>query len=93
MLLAKHEYFLRVFELGGKFCHLTLKNPKKQNIIRQLSSCIDEKYIRFQIISNEYSKKLTPIDIIYKLQSHQKKNFLLLLTRYIKVLQKFLLRQ
>ena len=93
MLLAKHEYFLRVFELRGKFCHLTLKNPKKQNIIRQLSSCIDEKYIGFQIISNEYSKKLTPIDIIYKLQSHQKKNFLLLLTRYIKVLQKFLLRQ
>ena len=29
MLVAKHEYFLRVFELKNKFRHLALKNPKK----------------------------------------------------------------
>ena len=59
MLLAKHRYFLRVFELKNKFRHLALKNPKKkQNIVRQLSSCINEKYIGFHIISIEYSKKM-----------------------------------
>ena len=36
MLLAKHGYFLRVFELKNKFCHFTLKNPKKQNIVRHI---------------------------------------------------------
>ena len=43
MLLAKQGYFLRVFELKNKFCHLALKNPEKQNIVRQLSSSINEK--------------------------------------------------
>ena len=58
MLLAKHEYFLRLFELKNKFCHLGLTNQKKQNIVRQLSSCINEKYNGFYVISIEYSKKL-----------------------------------
>ena len=58
MLLAKHTYFLRVFELRDKFHHLTLKNPKKQNIIRQLSSCINKKYNGFHIILLGYSKKI-----------------------------------
>ena len=29
MILVQHGYFLRVFELKNKFCHLTLKDPKK----------------------------------------------------------------
>ena len=29
MLLTKHRYFLRVFELKNKFRHLALKSPKK----------------------------------------------------------------
>ena len=58
MLLAKHGYFLRVFELKNQFCHLVLKNPKKENIVRQLSSCINKKYNNFHVISIEYSKKL-----------------------------------
>ena len=70
LLLAKHGYFLRVFELKNKFRHLTLKNPKNQNIARQLSSCLNKKYNGFHIILIEYSKKLRkkfkPIDIIYK---------------------------
>ena len=40
MLLAKHGYFLRVFDLKKKFCHLALK----KNIVRKLSSSINEKY-------------------------------------------------
>ena len=50
MLLAKHGYFLRVFELKNKFRHLALKNPKRQNIVRQLSSCTNEKYNGFHVI-------------------------------------------
>ena len=34
MLLAKHGYFLRIFELKDKFCHLALRHSKKQNIFR-----------------------------------------------------------
>ena len=70
MTFAKCGYFLRVFELKSKFRHLALKTPKKQNIVRQLSSCINEKYNGFHVISTEYSKKLgtkfKPINIIYK---------------------------
>ena len=70
MTLAKYGYFLRVFELKSKFRHLALKNPKKQNIVRHLSSCINEKYNGLHVISIEYSKKLRtkfkPINIIYK---------------------------
>ena len=31
MLLTKHKYFLRVFELKNKFRHLALKDPKKKH--------------------------------------------------------------
>ena len=69
-LLAKDGYFLRIFELRKNFRYLSLKNPKKQTIVRQLSSCINEKYNGFHLISIEYSKKLRKkfqrIDMIYK---------------------------
>ena len=55
-LLAKDGYFLRIFELKQRFRYLSLKNPKKQTVIRQSSSCINEKYNGFHIISIEYSK-------------------------------------
>ena len=58
LLLAKYGYFLRVFELKDKFRHLTLKNPNKQSIVRQLSSCINEKYNGFHVVSIKYNKKL-----------------------------------
>ena len=68
-LLAKNGYFLRIFESRKKFHYLSLKNPKKQTIVWQLSSCINEKYV-FHMISIKYSKKLRKtfesIDIIYK---------------------------
>ena len=55
-----------------------LKILKKQNIVRQLSSCINKKYNGFHVILIEYSKKLRkkfkPIDIIYKpVKSPEKK--------------------
>ena len=68
--MSKHNYFLRTFELKDKYKQLSMKEPKKQNIIRQLSSCLIEKYNGFQVISIEFDrkqkKKFKPIDIIYK---------------------------
>ena len=52
----KHGCFLRVFELENKFHHPVLKNTKKQNIVRQLSSCINEKYNAFHIFRSKTVK-------------------------------------
>ena len=69
-ILADFSSFLRVYKLRKKFRHLSLKNPKKQTVVRQLSSCIHEKFNGFNIITIEHGKKLRkkfkPIDIIYK---------------------------
>ena len=34
-----------------------MKEPKKQNIVRQLSSCLIEKYNEFQVVSIEFDRK------------------------------------
>ena len=69
-MLAKHGYLLRLFELENKFRHLVLKNPEKQNSVRQFSGSINKKYNGFHVISIECSKKLRKkfksINIIYK---------------------------
>ena len=48
-----------------------MKDKKNQNIVRQVSSCVTEKYNGFQAISIEFAKrerkKFKPIHIIYKL--------------------------
>ena len=56
-VLSNHNYFLRVFELKNKFRYLSMKEPKKQNIVRQTSSCLSKKYNCFQVISIEYARK------------------------------------
>ena len=74
VILSKFGYFLRVFELKNKFCQLTMKDKTKQKVVRQLQSCLIEKYSSFTIISIEYQKKqrklFKPIDIIYKPTKH-----------------------
>ena len=70
MILSQSGYFLRVFELKKKFRHLFLKKADEQKIVKQLSSCLTEKFNGFSIIRAEYEKKVrkefSPIDIIYK---------------------------
>ena len=70
IILSQFGYFLRVFELKKKSRHLFLKNPDEQKIVKQLSSCITEKFNGFTIIRSEYAKKVrrefSPLDIIYK---------------------------
>ena len=71
MILAKFGYFLRVYELKKKYRHLFMKKPDQQKIVKQLSSCLIEKYNGFTVIRIEYEKKerknFEPIYIIYKL--------------------------
>ena len=47
-----------------------MKDSKKQNIVRQISSCLTKKYNGFQTILTKFArkerKKFEPIDIIYK---------------------------
>ena len=57
MTLLSYGYFLRVFELKGKFRHLSVKSKDNEKIVRQLSSCLIEKFNGFTIISIEYQKK------------------------------------
>ena len=53
-----------------------MKELKKKNIVRKISSCITEKYNGFQTISIEFArrdrKKFKPIGIIYKPKIPQK---------------------
>ena len=69
-ILSKFGYFLRIFELKNKYRRSAVKNKDEQNLVRQLSSCLIEKYSGFSQICLAYQKKqrklLKPIDIIYK---------------------------
>ena len=69
-ILSKHSYFLRAFKLKNKYCRFSVKDKNKQKIVRQLSSCLIEKYSGFRVISIEFERKqrklFKPIDIIYK---------------------------
>ena len=74
LILFYQNVIKKVFELKNKFRHLSMKEPKRQNIVRQLSSCLMEKYNGFQVISIEYArkqrKKVKPFNIIYKPTKH-----------------------
>ena len=69
-ILNKHGLFLRVYELKDKFWSLTIRNSNKNNILRQVSSCLTKKLNRFHTVSIEQEKKkrktFRPVDIIYK---------------------------
>ena len=59
-----------MFELKNKLRHLTMKEPRKKNIVRQISTCLTEKYNGFQTISIEFARRerklFKLIDGIYK---------------------------
>ena len=61
---------MRVYELKKKYRHLTIKKTDQQKTVKQLSSCLIEKYNGFTVIRIEYQKKerknFTPLDIIFK---------------------------
>ena len=56
-ILNNHNLFLRIYELKDKFRYLTIKNTNKKNIVRQILSCIVEKFNSFRIIAIEQEIK------------------------------------
>ena len=63
------------------------KEPKKQNVVRQILSCIIEKYNGYQAISIEFVRKerknFKPIDIIHKPTKNPEKSPLCCFTKDI----------
>ena len=70
MILAKFGFYSRAYELKKKYRHLFMKKPDQQKIVKQLSSCLIEKYNGFTVIRIEYEKEerknFQPLYIIYK---------------------------
>ena len=68
-ILIKHDFFLRVVEQKNKYRNILIKTPEKQNQIKELASCLSQKYNGFQVVKNAFSKlqrrDFQPIDIIY----------------------------
>ena len=68
-ILIEHNFFPCVFEQKNKYRNILLKQPEKQTQIKQLASCLMQKYNGFQVIKTSFSKRdrrnFEPIDIIY----------------------------
>ena len=68
-ILINYKFFLRVFEQKNKYRNILIKQPEKQNQVKQLASCLNKKYNEFQVIKNSFSKRerreFEPVDIIY----------------------------
>ena len=66
----KNSFFLRVYELKEKFRYLIKQDPQKENVIKDLSSCIIKKFNGFNIVwlelDRELRKEISPIDVLYK---------------------------
>ena len=56
-ILIEYNYFLRVFEQKNKYRNLLLRKTEKQTQIKQLASCLMQKYNGFQIIKNSFTKR------------------------------------
>ena len=56
-ILNKNNFFLRVFELKEKF-RVLIKQDAEKNVIRELSSCIFEKFNGFNIVRLEFDREL-----------------------------------
>ena len=68
-LLIKYALFLEIYELKDKFHYLIKQDSEKKTVMRDLSSCVIEKFNGFNIIRVEFSETIRqtyrPIDIIY----------------------------
>ena len=69
-ILNKNNLFLRVYEQKDKFRYITNTKEDKRNIVREISSCVKEKFNGFIIVRVDFDrgiqKNFTPIDIVYK---------------------------
>ena len=69
VLLSKN-LFLRVFEKRKQFRYVIKKLRTKNEVKRELSSCIKERFNGFQVVRHLFGKeekrKFEPLDIVYK---------------------------
>ena len=69
-ILNKYNLFLRVYEQKEKFRYITNTEKDKRKIIREVSSCVKEKFNGFLIVrvdfDNEIQKNFSLIDIVYE---------------------------
>ena len=69
-LLMKNSYFLRIYKLKEKFRQINHETSKNKNIIREVSSCVKQKFNGFNVVIVECDKKVRKkyllIDIVYK---------------------------
>ena len=69
-ILVEKHLLLRVYEIKDKFCYLIKEDSEKKKVIRDLSSCITERFNGFKIVKLELDRQLrceiSPIDILYK---------------------------
>ena len=57
-LLNKYGFFLRVYVLKDKFRYLIKQDSEKKIVLRELASCIVEKFNGFDVVRVEFCKKL-----------------------------------
>ena len=66
----KSYLFLRVYEIKDKLHYLIKEDSQKKKVMRDLSSCITERFNGFNIVKLELDRELrremSPIDILYK---------------------------
>ena len=69
-ILMRSHLFLRVYEIKDKFCYLIKEDSEKKNVMRDLSSCITERFNGFNIVKLELDRELrremSPIEILYR---------------------------
>lgn len=56
-ILNENNLFLRVYEFKDKFFYLIKQNSQKNTVLRDLSSCIIEKFNGFHIDRTDQEKK------------------------------------
>ena len=68
-ILNKNNLFLRIYEQKDKFRYITNTEKDKKKIIREISSCIKEKFNGYIIVRVDFDQEIRrnflPIDIIY----------------------------
>ena len=57
-ILMKNRFFLRVYEIKDKFRYLIKKDSQKKKVMRDLSSCITERFNGFDIVKLELDREL-----------------------------------
>ena len=76
-ILMHFNFFFRFSELHGTFRYLVFPNSEKRNIVRNVLSCITEKFNGYKIVRHKSIRKMRKIfhliDLIFKATRSQKR--------------------